>query len=104
MVPDASIRYGICRACGARILWLKTTKGKSMPCDPGAIRFTPGGGPETFVTVDGKVVRGKRGNAGETYGHISHFATCPQADRFRKKSNQQDDYDQHRFSGLISEE
>ena len=30
-----------------------------MPCDPGAIRFTPAGGPETFVTVDGKVVRGR---------------------------------------------
>ena len=95
---------GTCKSCGASIRWVITTKLKKMPCDPDPIRFTPAGGPETFVTREGKVERGKRNPQGSKVGFISHFATCPQADRFRKKSNQPDDYDQHRYSGLISEE
>ena len=54
-----------------------------MPCDPYVITFTPGGGPETFVTQEGKVERGKRSKEGQI-GYISHWATCPQAKRFRK--------------------
>lgn len=76
--------YGTCRGCGAQILWVVTQKGKAMPCNLYVICFTPGGGPETFVTPDGKVVRGKRSKDGEI-GYISHFATCPQAKRFKKK-------------------
>lgn len=75
--------YGTCRGCGAQILWVVTQKGKAMPCNPYVICFTPCGGPETFVTPDGKVVRGKRSTDGEI-GYISHFATCPQAKRFKK--------------------
>ena len=103
MDSNAAIRYGKCRACGARILWLKTTKGKNMPVDPGVIRFHAAGGPETFVTVNGKVERGARSTTGAELGYISHFATCPEADRFRKKETA-DDYDQKRYSGLIEEE
>lgn len=104
MDSNAAVRYGKCRACGARILWLKTTKGKNMPVDPGVIRFHVAGGPETFVTVNGKVERGQRATAGNQWGYISHFATCPQADRFRKKNDYADDYDQNRYSGLIEED
>ena len=104
MDSNAAVRYGTCRACGARILWLKTTKGKNMPVDPGVIRFHAAGGPETFVTVDGKVERGQRKTDGDQWGYISHFATCPEADRMRKRKDGNDDYDQHRYSGLITEE
>lgn len=97
-------KYGldICRGCGEPIRWIITTKLKRMPCDPAAIRFTPGGGPDTFVTKEGKVERGKRDKAGSAVGYISHFATCKQADRFRKR-DQLDDYDQKRHTGLLEE-
>lgn len=78
-------RLGICRGCGKQIIWTQTVKGKSMPCDPEIIDFEPGGGPETFVTPDGKVMRGKRAKSGGMVGYISHFATCPQRDQFRKE-------------------
>lgn len=75
-------RMSVCRGCGNEIIWIRTTKGKAMPCDPVPVGFTPAGGPDTFVTETGKVERGKRG--GEEKGYISHFATCPMAGGFRK--------------------
>ena len=90
-----------CRACGAEISFIKTVKGKTMPVDPEAVSFTPiesrartadAGvsrtahemGPETFVTLDGRVVRGVRRKNGSAAGFVSHFATCPAADEMRK--------------------
>ena len=73
-----------CRACGAEIAFIKTVKGKTMPVDPEAVSFTPAGGPETFVTLDGRVVRGVRRKNGSAAGFVSHFATCPAADEMRK--------------------
>lgn len=82
-----SNKYGLakCKACGANIRWMITAKLKKMPCDPGAIRFNPAGGPETFVCKDGRVVRGQRDKNGTAVGYISHFATCPEADKFRRR-------------------
>jgi len=54
-----------CRSCGEAIVWIKTQKGKSMPCNTEKI---------TIVTEDGQVVTGR----------TSHFATCPQAGQWRK--------------------
>ena len=76
--------FGICRGCKKQILWTRTKTGKAMPLNPEAIRFTPAGGPETFVTADGNVIRGKRDGSGAVIGYISHFATCPEHDRFRR--------------------
>ena len=73
-----------CRGCGAEIAFIKTVKGKTMPVDPESVYFTPSGGPETFVTMSGDVVRGARRKNGAVIGFISHFATCPAADSFRK--------------------
>lgn len=55
-----------CRSCDARILWMKTDRGKNMPVDwdehsVGKERFNP----KTMT---------------------SHFATCPNADTHRKRS------------------
>jgi hypothetical protein len=55
-----------CRSCQRGIVWLKTESGKNMPVD--ADTFTQGQ-PHVF-------------NA--DLGHISHFATCPNADEWRK--------------------
>lgn len=78
-----------CRGCGAEIIWVKTTAGKSMPCDPCLIPFRAvAGGKERAVTMDGKVIscelRPMRGGVTD-FGYVPHFATCPQARKFSKR-------------------
>ena len=57
-----------CRSCGAEIVWMKTDLGKNIPVDaddvvdPEATVFDP----DTMT---------------------SHFATCPDANKWRKKSD-----------------
>ena len=52
-----SSRRSVCRGCGAEIVWVKTTAGKSMPCNPGAVPFwARPGAPGKVVTLLGKVV------------------------------------------------
>ena len=78
-------RYSTCKGCGAEILWVKTAAGKWMICNKPLIAFEPGGGPETFVTPSGKVVRGQRKTSGSASGYIAHWATCPKRKEFRKE-------------------
>ena len=84
-----SMRHGICRGCGASILWVRTAGGKAMPCDPELLPYwQEPSGREKIVTQSGEVVSAwLEGLPGmETgMGYISHFATCPDRDRFRKK-------------------
>lgn len=75
--------YGTCRRCGKRILWVATTNGKRMPCDPEVIRFEKAelygkdeGRPESFLTPEGRIARGLRDAAGTMMGFVPHFATC----------------------------
>ncbi|MDO5146117.1 MAG: hypothetical protein Q4D60_03865 [Eubacteriales bacterium] len=80
MKGEGGGNFGQCRACGARIMWIKTKNGKNMPVDPQFVDFkTKAGGKERIVTPAGDVVAGERCKAGEAdgYGYISHFATCP---------------------------
>ena len=58
-----------CRSCGAEIVWLKTKQEHSMPVDY-----------DTFTQGDERLFDSKK-------GHISHFATCPNADEHRKPRN-----------------
>ena len=79
-----------CRGCGAEISFIKTVKGKSMPVDPESVYFVPGGGPNTYVMINGEVQRGREPEWNEDQakawiGYRSHFASCPAADEFRKK-------------------
>lgn len=67
LIP-AGTRQEACRGCQAPIYWAKNSKGKMHPfdCDvPGGTR--PGNG----LTDHGR--------------GVTHFATCPNADRFRKR-------------------
>ena len=64
-----------CKACGKEIIFLRTAKGRNMPTDweslPSADQRNASEGiPPMFDA--------KR-------GHISHFATCPKAEKFRRK-------------------
>lgn len=78
-----------CRSCGAEIRWIKTFSGKQMPVDAEPVRFFPDGeGRDMFVMKHGAVVSGTRAGIDDdhTYvGFISHFATCPNADKHRKR-------------------
>lgn len=78
----------VCRACGARILFIKTVKGKTMPVDAEPVSFVPDtNGFAKYVTADGYVVTGViplPGDKDVHEGYISHFATCPSASAFRK--------------------
>lgn len=58
-------KRSVCWGCGTLIKWLKTKKGKAMPVELSE---------KVIVTEAGEVVR----------GYESHFATCPEADRFRR--------------------
>ena len=64
-----------CKGCGAEILWLKTMTGKTMPVD-----IPP---EKRIVIIYDRVIGEERGEVKDSY--VSHFATCPQADAFRKK-------------------
>jgi len=82
----------VCRGCGREIRWIRSTKtGKAMPVDAAAWPFIPGGGPDTFITGDGRTVRGHRPTGKEIHdriatqmGYTPHWATCPAAGHFRK--------------------
>lgn len=67
-----------CRSCGALIVWAKSAKtGKPMPLDHD--RVTSG----VRFQADAQGIARLR--AGVEPGHASHFATCPDAARHRRK-------------------
>jgi hypothetical protein len=78
-----------CRACGAEIMFIKSVAGKTIPVNAEQITYEQkAGGSMKVVTPNGEVISGEL--AGDPQkatgiGYISHFATCPEADSFRKK-------------------
>lgn len=66
-----------CRSCGASIFWAWTKKGKRMPIDaePNHLgNISLQGTTVRFVTPDANTL-------GQRY--VSHFVTCPNADKHR---------------------
>ncbi len=61
------MRLATCKSCGEYIVWVKTEAGKNMPVD--ADSFDEG---DDLLWDPDK--------------HISHFATCPNADKHRKRA------------------
>jgi hypothetical protein len=55
-----------CSSCGAPIVWFRTKAGKKMPVDAGTTKPT-----DAEHQLD--LTR-----------HVSHFATCPDSDKWRK--------------------
>lgn len=84
-----AVNTGTCRGCGAKILWIRTKGGKSMPCDPEEITYWKSTtGRIMIVTPNGEVVAARLDGppaAATGMGYISHFATCPEAGRFRRR-------------------
>jgi hypothetical protein len=70
-----------CKSCGAEIIWAKTVKEKSIPLnDPPEKRFM-------LVRIT-NVQEGNYLEARMVDTYISHFATCPDADKHRKADAQ----------------
>ena len=82
-------KVNLCHGCGKKIAFVKTLKGKTMPIDLEPVKFVPDtAGKNRYVLSDGAVVAGTEPREGDKdihTGYISHFATCPQADYFRKR-------------------
>lgn len=82
-----------CRGCGAPIVWIRTRDGKHMPCNPEEIEIDLGGSKTTaIITDDGRLEFGSSINKEDLFppsrtakGRISHFATCPAANKFKTR-------------------
>lgn len=79
---------GQCRSCGKRIRFIRMKSGKSMPVDDAILNYkVDPKGKERIVTPGGDVVAcvtGVSADEATGFGYISHFATCPNANRHRK--------------------
>lgn len=79
-----------CKSCGANILWIKTQNGKSMPCNAEqVIYWQDAKGEANIITPNGETIRATlitRRTPATGVGYIPHWATCPQANNFRKRA------------------
>jgi Family of unknown function (DUF6083) len=71
---------GRCRSCGARVKWVKTTRGRNMPLNPEPADRTMvvGGEPGNVVLREGiahVLGEGRSIEPGETM-RVPHFASC----------------------------
>ena len=62
-----------CRSCGAYIVFLKTKSGSNMPVDADSLDDT-------------EMEGGEKPLFDASAGHVSHFATCPNADKHRRRT------------------
>ncbi len=83
-----------CKGCGAPIVWIKMQySGKKMPVDEEPVLILQGKGTDKFIRPDGVITLGSRvGDGYDDYpddnvieAYESHFATCPQANAFRRR-------------------
>lgn len=74
-----------CRSCGAQIDWVVTKAGKNMPVDPEYVDWNDAEDRMVLVTDQGNVYTVDHNkNYSSVRGRISHFASCPNADKHRK--------------------
>lgn len=76
----------LCRSCGAKIDWIETSNGKKMPLDPDYVEYEDANEGDVIVTDGGNTYKVDHTN---TYpnvrGRVSHFASCPQGNDWRKR-------------------
>lgn len=81
---------GKCSGCGAKVFWIKTVRGKNMPCDPKLVPYwEKEKAVGKIVTADGRVLSCTYEGAGvpSGYGFIPHWGTCPASRNFRKRGH-----------------
>lgn len=78
----------LCKSCGAQIDWVKVKNtGRMMPVDLDTVNYEDAENGDLLITDNGEIVRvNELQEMPNTYGRVSHFSTCPQADVWRKKS------------------
>ena len=83
---DSATNDNRCKSCNAPLVWVETTKGARMPCDPELLRVSPRGkgARATLVCIDGVTRTMSLDPEGPYEGYISHFSSCPHADQHRK--------------------
>lgn len=73
-----------CRSCNAKIIWARTSGGKTMPVDE-----EPARGANVRLSWEGSQVRADVVRAQLAFGstglRLSHFVTCPKADQWRRR-------------------
>ncbi|MCC8079242.1 MAG: hypothetical protein LIO57_04160 [Oscillospiraceae bacterium] len=79
-----------CTKCGAAIVWIKTVKGKPMPCDATPVYYIqkPRAGTKRIVTPNGEVIACELTEdpcKATGTGFVPHWSSCPYADDFRKR-------------------
>ena len=83
-------RMSRCRSCGAEIIWIKMMSGKAMPVNAQPVQYwEKRGAAGKVVTPEGEVVSCEFTGDERTdpkMGYISHFSTCPNANKHRKGS------------------
>ncbi|MDE6053237.1 MAG: hypothetical protein K2G55_05645 [Lachnospiraceae bacterium] len=79
-----------CKNCGHRIIFIRMKSGKSMPVNEQLVNYKlEDKGKDKIVTPEGDVVScisGVDASEADGYGYVSHFATCPNAQKHRKKA------------------
>lgn len=80
----------ICKGCGARIDWIRTKAGKTMPVDEEPIMVIEGEGRDLFVTDEGDTITGRRATPQEErrelpVAFVPHWTACPAAGQFRRR-------------------
>lgn len=78
-----------CKGCGAEIIWIETVGRKRLPCNPEPMMYWEKKGAKgKVVTRNGEVIscvfHGDQQKA-TGIGYMPHWATCPAADRLRRK-------------------
>ena len=78
-----------CKDCGVELTWILMKGGKAMPCNPEPMYYKADpAGSAKIVTPDGRVLSAElceNKDEADGVGYISHFATCPGADRIRRR-------------------
>lgn len=98
-----------CKACGAEIIWIKTNNGKAMPCDPEQVYYyEQRGAKDKIVTPNGQVLScflnpPKKYSEPTGFGYVPHWATCPNAEKFRKVNRRMINDDLKRRLGTMLE-
>ena len=73
-----TMKISRCQACNAEIIWALTGRGKRAPFDAE---------PVTMMTLDPEARSDGTPVATSVSAYRSHFATCPAADKFRRRRN-----------------
>jgi hypothetical protein len=75
-----------CKGCGAEIRYVRTPAKTFIPCDPDVIlAWIHPGAVDKLVTIEGRVISVDLTGEGRPTceGRVPHWATCPEADKFR---------------------